>query len=235
MTQRPLYYINDGHRHDTARLWAVQMAKHFGHEARELAVQTAPTSDAEHLEAWSELAAFTEKQDASMLVFELTNNHDIQPMLNHCRQLRIPYLAVRAGMAVNLDSIALPVTFLMEEKEKGLFASAFGRFFQSKICIFAPKDYGSKARQNINAISSLFDSFNLNYHEVMGHKDSNGVEMEATLAAPQQGCGMTIITASRDYGLDDLLFGCKERHILKRAQIPVLLINPRNDLYALCD
>jgi len=46
---------------------------------------------------------------------------------------------------------------------------------------------------------------------------------------------MIIVSASRDYGLDDILFGPKEYHVVKKSDIPVLLVNPRGDLYALCD
>ena len=36
-------------------------------------------------------------------------------------------------------------------------------------------------------------------------------------------------------GLDDIIFGPKERKIIKNIDIPTMLINPRGDLYALCD
>jgi len=32
-----------------------------------------------------------------------------------------------------------------------------------------------------------------------------------------------------------MLFGSKERKIIARVNVPILLINPRGDLYALCD
>ncbi len=46
---------------------------------------------------------------------------------------------------------------------------------------------------------------------------------------------MIVWTASRDYGLDDLLFGPAERKIILRSAVPVALLNPRGDLYSLCD
>ena len=35
--------------------------------------------------------------------------------------------------------------------------------------------------------------------------------------------------------LDDIIFGPKEQHMVKKSEKPVLLVNPRGDLYALCD
>ena len=46
---------------------------------------------------------------------------------------------------------------------------------------------------------------------------------------------LLILTASRDYGLDDILFGPPERKAIQRALVPVMLVNPREDLFSLCD
>jgi len=46
---------------------------------------------------------------------------------------------------------------------------------------------------------------------------------------------MIMLTASRDYGLDDLIFGPPERHVITRSNVPVMLTNPRGDLFDLCD
>lgn len=180
------------------------------------------------------LADELERIDASMLVVEIAGRRNIQPALNACRNLRVPYLFVRTGNEPKFDTVALPVTFLPEEKEKGPFAAAFGRFLHSKIVIFRPKDYGTRAAQNIDAMKTLFDSFKLDYEEINAKKDSNGVEREAAVWT-QQHADLTIISASREYGLDDLIFGSKERKVLENSALPVMLVNPRGDLYALCD
>lgn len=60
------------------------------------------------------------------------------------------------------------------------------------------------------------------------------MEREAAAWA-QQNADLTIVSASREYGLDDLIFGSKERKILEKTTQPMLLVNPRGDLYALCD
>jgi hypothetical protein len=45
---------------------------------------------------------------------------------------------------------------------------------------------------------------------------------------------MLIISASRDYGLDDIFFGPKELKVIRQSPVPVMVINPRKDLYTLC-
>ena len=66
-------------------------------------------------------------------------------------------------------------------------------------------------------------------------KSTKKIEMEAVNIAETKQVGLIIVSASRDYGLDDILFGPKESHVVKKSNIPVLLVNPRGDLYALCD
>ena len=110
------------------------------------------------------------------------------------------------------------------------FASAFGRFCNSNITIYKPKDYGDKAQETINQAQTLFDLFSLQYTIHQANKGSYDVESEAAIAAVGDNVDMVIISASREYGLDDIIFGSKEKKILKTAQVPILLINPRADL-----
>ena len=50
-----------------------------------------------------------------------------------------------------------------------------------------------------------------------------------------RGTDMIVWTASRDYGLDDLIFGPAERKLILRSVVPIALLNPRGDLFSLCD
>lgn len=183
----------------------------------------------------NEIELEVESEDIAMIVVGLENNKRIQFFLDKFRGLRVPYVFVKNGQNIAFDIVSVPVTYLEEDKEKGPFAGAFGRFFNSRLLIYKPKDYGSKAQQNINALSRLFDSLNVVYEIVLGEKDSLKVEMEAVLDSEKRGAGMVIVSASRDYGLDDIIFGPKERKIIAKSTVPVMLINPRGDLYALCD
>lgn len=178
-----------------------------------------------------------EEQDAALLVIGLNSDNEIQNYLNKCRELRIPYIFVKNNVPnnFNIKNIILPVTNLEEEREKGPFASSFARHFNCPIAIYQPNDYGSKAAINIEAMKTLFDSFNIQHSTSKGKKDSNNIELEAGLQNKNQQNNILIISASRDYGLDDIIFGPKERKIIKNIDIPTMLINPRGDLYALCD
>jgi nucleotide-binding universal stress UspA family protein len=185
-----------------------------------------------------QLSAYCEENDVSFLLIQLTENkpRKIQQLLNACRDLRIPYLLFKNSFEeLQKEKILLPVNFLEEEVEKAQFASAFGRFCNSKIYMLQANDYGTKAANNVARMQELFEKFNLNVQVEKAKSDSFKVDKEAVNKAIELKVGLIIITASRDYGLDDILFGPREQHLIRKSSVPLLIVNPRADLYALCD
>ena len=118
--------------------------------------------------------------------------------MNKCRELRIPYIFTKDTLPTDfyINNIILPITNLKEEREKGPFASSFARHFNCHIAIYQPNDYGSKAIANIDAMKTLFDSFELSYSTTKGKKDSNNIEFETSIAiiisAPLISCSLSL-------------------------------------------
>lgn len=186
----------------------------------------------------NDLTTLCETEEVSFLFLQLSDNKSrtIKKYLQACRALRIPYLLYKDNFDVlRLQKLLIPVNFLIEEIEKAQFAAAFGRFCQSEITLLQAKDYGTKAATNVTKISTVLDKFNLPYHIEMGHKDSFKIDDFALRYAGENNYDLLIISASREYGLDDVVFGPKELHLVKKSTIPILFINPRDDLYVLCD
>jgi nucleotide-binding universal stress UspA family protein len=179
-----------------------------------------------------------EELDALFLFIQLSESgsKSIRTALSACRDLRIPYVLYKDTFtSLDLKKVILPIGFLEEEMEKAQFAAAFGRFCSSEIKMLLANDYGSKAAANADKMKSLFDKFNFGYTLEKATRDSFKVEVEAIQVAENEQAGIIIVSASRDYGLDDILFGPKEYHVVKKSPVPVLLVNPRGDLYSLCD
>lgn len=179
-----------------------------------------------------------EANEVSFLFLQLTDRRSksIQMLLNACRELRIPYLLHKDKFELfDLKRIIMPVSFLEEEVEKAQFASAFGRFCGSEVILLQANDYGSKAARNVERMKELFTKFSFTFSIRKAQKDSFKVDMESVQLAERENYGLLIASASREYGLDDIIFGPKERHMVKKSVKPVLLVNPRGDLYALCD
>lgn len=184
------------------------------------------------------LALVCEEHEVSFLFLQLTDTKSttIQKLLTACRELRIPYIFFNNDFdLLKTDTVMVPVNFLEEELEKAQFASAFGRFCNSKIELLQANDYGSKAATNTVRIKEFLDKFELNVHLKKAQNNSFKVDKEAIQLANNASADLVIVTASREYGLDDILFGPKELHLIKKSTKPILLVNPRGDLYALCD
>lgn len=182
------------------------------------------------------LNTLVEQVDAVLVVLSDEEGIPLKRQLKMCRDLRIPYLFVKKDGS-NLEAIKkiiVPVGFLVEEKEKGALANSFGRFFGSDIILLQPRDKGSKARQNLYFLKRLLTGYKQQFSIMQGQKSSFGIEKEAISLAQRENAELVFIMASREYGLDDLFFGSKEYHVLKKAALPVMVLNPRDDIYVLC-
>lgn len=168
---------------------------------------------------------------------------DIQKKLNECREERRPYVFVTDTMVVpqEVKRILVPVSMLEEEVYKVEICTYIARKTGAHIVLLKAKDYGSKAVQNTNRIATHIRSVAertgtaITYEIMEGKKDSFGVVREASERVRELGADLVVLTASRDYGLDDILFGPPERHAIRRSVCPVMLVNPREDLFSLCD
>ena len=90
-------------------------------------------------------------------------------------------------------------------------------------------------QSGLTAQAVLQQSGPISYEIVLARKDSFSLIQEAAERQRDFQHDLLILTASRDYGLDDLLFGPPERKAIQRALVPVMLVNPREDLFSLCD
>lgn len=215
---RPIVIIKNP-KSDIARQWAMNVADKMGFSIEEGDLET--------------IEEIVESRDAALVVIGINVNPsrgEVQHLLNLTRTLRVPYIFVKNGTA-QFNTIGLPVKRFDEEREKAPYCGSFARYYSSCVTIYKPNDYGSGAARNIKAISDLLAKQDITPALVQCRHDSDNVELEAI----SHNDDIIIIGASRDYGLDDILFGPKERKVIIKAQMPVMVINPRGDLYPLCD
>lgn len=170
----------------------------------------------------------------------------IQRHLNECREERRPYVFVTSTMTIKpLRRLLVPVSMLEEETYKAEICTYIARKTGAHIILLQANDYGSHAKQNVNRIVTHINKVNerlkteeadpISYEIVLARKDSFSLIQEAAERQRDFQHDLLILTASRDYGLDDLLFGPPERKAIQRALVPVMLVNPREDLFSLCD
>ena len=166
----------------------------------------------------------------------------IQKHLNECREERRPYVFVTNTMNIKpLHRLLVPVSMLEEETYKAEICTYLARKTGAHIILLQANDYGSHARQNVNRIVTHIKAVmertgeNISYEVAQAKKDSFSLVREASERQRDFRHDSLILTASRDYGLDDILFGPPERKAIQRALVPVMLVNPREDLFSLCD
>lgn len=167
----------------------------------------------------------------------------IQQVLNECRELRTPYVVITPSMreVTALRRIIVPVSRLEEETYKAEICTYLARKTGAHIILLQAHDYGSRARQNVGKMITHIQAViaktgtDISYEVVEAKKDSSRVNREAAERQRDFVADLILLAASREYGLDDLLFGPQERHVIQRALVPVMLVNPRDDLFSLCD
>lgn len=170
------------------------------------------------------------------------NRRTIQHHLNECREERRPYVFITSTMTVKpLRRLLVPVSMLEEETYKAEICTYLARKTGAHIILLKAHDYGSHAQQNVNRIITHIKAVaertgeNISYEIIEARKDSFSLIKEASERQRDFCHDLLILTASRDYGLDDILFGPPEQHAIRRALVPVMLVNPRDDLFSLCD
>lgn len=185
----------------------------------------------------------------------------VQHVLDACREERRPYLVIKEQGTKNQDispttdktnlnsldswllapgsSILVPVTMLEEEVYKAEICTYLARKTGAHLILLRANDYGSKATKNTQRIITHIQTIaertgeSITYEERIAKGDSFHIHKELhNYPADFQ---LLLLTASREYGLDDWLFGSPEQYVIRHSHVPVMLINPRADLFSLCD
>lgn len=181
----------------------------------------------------------------------------VQQVLDACREERRPYvittpnsliasspsLPTKGELEGALTSILVPVTMLEEEVYKAEICTYLARKTGAHLILLRANDYGSKAKQNTQRIITHIQTIaertgeTITYEERVAKGDSFHIhkELHRYPIADNRYPDLILLTASREYGLDDWLFGPPEQYVIRHSHVPVMLINPRADLFSLCD
>ena len=189
----------------------------------------------------------------------------VQQVLDACREERRPYIVIKEQGTKSKDislttdqtnqngldswflvpgsSILVPITMLEEEVYKAEICTYLARKTGAHLILLRANDYGSKARSNTQRIITHIQTIaertgeRITYEERIAKGDSFHIhkELHQLPIANNQYPSLILLTASREYGLDDWLFGPPEQYVIRHSPVPVMLVNPRADLFSLCD
>lgn len=176
------------------------------------------------------------------------SRRSIQQVLDACREERRPYVLIKKDLKEHskLTTILVPITMLEEEVYKAEICTYLARKTGAHIILLRANDYGSKAKRNTQRIITHIRTIcertgdTITYEEQAAKGDSFHIHKELAsisfnLQEKDKEGVLILLTASREYGLDDWLFGPPEQYVIRHSSVPVMLVNPRSDLFSLCD
>ena len=170
-----------------------------------------------------------------------THPHEVLRNFSTCK---IAYVTVQQPLLdpLSYQHVAFGIDFRKESKEKLIWASYFSRFNYSRLTMlhFDYSDEGLRTKWNNNVLfmNKFFKGLGVTYQ---AHSVSGRALFPETLVcdtAATLGCGLliSVTTDTRDLDVLEWVAGVQEQRTIRNAQqMPVLYINPRNDIYVLCD
>lgn len=180
-----------------------------------------------------------EQYDGIMLVL---TSEKLKTKLPALQKSQIPFLFVKGSQSnyLTYKKAMLPVDFRAVMKDTSLWASYFARFNKAEVTVFSAtekdKDHAKNIRKNLKFIEKLLYKLQLDVHFKTTPKGSFGLPFEALKLCRDNGHDLLIIPSSKYISLIDLIIGLPEAKIIKKAgELPVLCINPKRDMYILCD
>ena len=186
---------------------------------------------------------------AVAIVGAVKNNASSKSPLNKKRvfkdfaQCKVAYLLAQEPLTDfrAMKRVGFSFDFKKESKEKLVWTSYFERFFKSELFMLS-YDYKdeflrNKWYANVKFANKLFDNLNVTYQkQSIGSKQKLFMDVLALDIANQINLGLLVTTTTNEKDAIEYFIGVQEtRTVVNAYKIPILFINPREDLYVLCD
>ncbi len=183
-----------------------------------------------------------EKMNVAIIVLGIHQSNQLQFLtpknaIKIIKKSRIPYLCVQENTPVenSYDNIILPLNFLKETKEKVSWAAYFGKLNKASIKIFLPKTLDEYIKNNLTFAKKLLKQFNVEFTEINSDKSAFHIDIEAIKYSNKLCKCMLIVMNKKSSSFFESIFGASEKkYISNKYNVPVLILNPRDDLYVPC-
>lgn len=154
---------------------------------------------------------------------------------------RLPVMTVGKKIPESnvFQQVILPLDIDRQQKEKSLWAGYFSRFYHAKVHVLFAKYKDQllkrKVKDNIDFTEKLYKNLEIDYNLCQIDYEVDDIDHFSIEYAPTIGASLTVIMMTNYYTIIDYIFGPKENAIIaNEAELPVLCINERDDLYVLC-
>ena len=169
-------------------------------------------------------------------------NSPIHPknILKNFADCSTAWLTVQPNITPLYKDIALTTDYTRESKEKLVWASYYARFGESNIHVLY-QDYKDEGLHklwysNMLFLHKLYNSLNITYqpHPIIGKSSNADKDALPYMKNNHISLLVTVTTPTRSL-LDHILTKPELHTIQNKEKIPIMFINPRKDLYILCD
>lgn len=165
-----------------------------------------------------------------------------QNLLRDFGECKVAYLTVQDVLDGEkpYSDVAMAIDFRKESKEKYIWASYFARFNSSAVHVlyydYKDEFLHHKWYSNMKFLHRLYSNLNITFQPHIMESKSTFPDINALRFAHSQGYSLlvSITTKERD-GLEFFMGVQESRTLVNKERIPVLFLNPREDLYVICD
>ncbi|MCR4828630.1 MAG: hypothetical protein K5864_04115 [Bacteroidales bacterium] len=163
-------------------------------------------------------------------------------ILKNFAECKVAWLVAQQPLAdaSALDNIAVSIDYSKESKEKMIWASYFARFHRSNLHVlyydYKDEFIHKKWYSNMIFLHKFLTSVEVTFQPHIMESKSTFGDVNALRYAAAQGYGLLVSVTTKERDAVEYLLGVQEgRTIVNEYNIPILYLNPRDDLYVICD
>jgi hypothetical protein len=163
-------------------------------------------------------------------------------LLRNFADCKVAYLTVQEPMRdpKGIQNVALSVDFKKQAKEKFIWSSYFARFNGSNIhaLYYDYKDDALKRSwyDNMRFLQKLYTALNITFAPHVIPDKSTFEDVNALRYCSQEHYDLLISLTTDERDALEFFIGTQEQYIITNSQhLPILFLNPRDDLYVICD
>ena len=139
-----------------------------------------------------------------------------------------------------LNNVAMVVDFKKESKDKFIWSSYFPRFIGSQMHVlyydYKDQFLHSKWYANMQQLHKLYTGLNISFQPHIISSKSTFPDINALRFSNENGYDLLICVTTKERDTLEMFIGTQEMCTIKNSyHIPILFLNPREDLYVLCD
>ena len=186
---------------------------------------------------FSSISEIAEEVDAIMVIMGTHGMKGMQKItgswaLKVVASCKVPFIIVqKPPHEEHMQSIAYPVDYKKEDKQKSVWAVYLNKYYKSKIFLFTQKSNDATLKKhiqsNVKFTKQMLESSNIEYEvvEASGNKD---FDEEIIEFAGKIDASTILITTTKNIELKDYMFGATEQNIIANKEgISVMCVNPK--------